>query len=181
MADRLLDAVLSASMELTDASAGWIVQPVNGDLTVIAARSSSPTSGLLGTALGPEVGAAGFVASNGQSIALSAADRDRRYAGGLPLLGGAVPTSAVAVPCADLGATVAVLELVDSASGRFGIDEVEVLSLFGAIVGAAVGLSTPTRAMDPDELAQRLKRWMLSNPATYDLFARGIETVIPHG
>ena len=143
MTDDVLRAAARAAIILCTARACCVLVPGAGDrLVAVAYASSDETLGLDdGAELDREQrGIAHYVLSVGQSLAVSPSAGQPTPLTDLSAFLGAPVTTALAVPCVDGEATRGVLVLVDRVGqAAFGIDELEVAEVLGAVVGAALG------------------------------------------
>jgi GAF domain-containing protein len=171
--DPVLDAVMRAAVSATGATNGWIVEPADERLRVVAAAG-----GEAGTLVDREIdgsagGTVGLVLASGPPMALSPRPDDPRATQGVASLLGVVPASVLCVPCGD-DEVVGALELVDkTGGGSFSFDDVEIATLLAGIAG--VGITARTGGPDlptPAELASALERLAVVVPSRYSTVAR---------
>lgn len=122
---QVLEAIVAAAIEATEAAAGCVLLAgAGGDLRVVA---SAGRPGGEAAARDP----AGYVVASGQPIALSPA-------------GGSfgVATSVLCVPCAAGDAVVGALAVVDKAEGAtFTYEDLELATLLAGIAGTVLGVA----------------------------------------
>lgn len=122
-------ALVDAAVDVSGAARGWLLRLDGDGLVVTAAAGGERANDRVGIRR-PLEGTAGYVAISGQPAALQIRGEDEanRGAGGSDDL----PNSILAAPCG-ADEVLGVLEVVDAASGSFGFDEVEVVSLLADI------------------------------------------------
>lgn len=132
---RSLLAIVEAAVAATGARTGWILRIDGAGFVVAAAAGGVEPDRLLGTRR-PLLGTAGYAASSGQPVAFQPPRSDVANHGA----GGAegAPTSILASPCKDADNTCGVLELVDSGSGSFSFDDVEIAKLLSNVAAACM-------------------------------------------
>ena len=174
-ADPTLQTIIGWAVRATGAESGWLLGLDGDEFSVLAAAGGSQPGSLVGRRIEPR-GAAGFAAASGQPAALRPGPDDTSNAGA----GGveSSPSSVLAVPC-DNGETVGVLELVNSPSGGFGIDDIEVATLLADIAGTAIAESSPTSTVaGPKELGTELSHLAETDPERYRQVATIIQALL---
>jgi GAF domain-containing protein len=177
-----LTAVVTAAVDATGATAGWILEHRDGELVVVAAHGGSTewAASLLGRRTGGAAGTASLVVQSGQPVALQPGAGSMEDELGTELLRRS-PVSLVCVPCLDEDAVVGALQLVDKAGGGpFDFDDVEMATLLGTIAGAAlrevgaVAVDAPT----PESLGRDLARLAEADPARFAAAAKVVEALL---
>jgi GAF domain-containing protein len=177
-----LVAVVTAAVDATGATAGWLLEHHDGDLVVVAVHGGTPAwaTSLLGRHAGATTGSAALVVQSGQPVALQPGSGSLDDELGTELLQRS-PVSLVCVPCLDGDAVVGALQLVDKAGGGpFDFDDVELASLLGTIAGAAlrevgaVAVDAPT----PERLGRDLARLADADPARFAAAATVVEALL---
>lgn len=183
MTGPVLAAIVIAAADVTGASAGWVVGVDGDELRVRAVAGDAPRS-LVGTALAPGAGAAGYVVASGQPLALASRAADPRAAEGLAAALGRPPGSVLCVPCETEDGVVGALELVDKEGGiGFSFDDVELATLLAGIAGAALAGGTPVAPTppSPSELTAGLARLAADAPARYAAVAHAVAALVDGG
>jgi GAF domain-containing protein len=175
-----LHAIARGAVEATGASHAWLLAASDSGLRVVAADGDDAAR-LVGETFPLTTGSVGYVASSGQPLALQPqAGRDDPWTEPHPLLD-RIPTTICAVPCEGSAGLVGVLEVVDKAAGPFTFDDVEVVTLLGAIAGAALddgADQTAEEMADPDAIAAELATLRATDPAQYRQVTRLIEALL---
>ncbi|CAN5115838.1 hypothetical protein BH18ACT4_BH18ACT4_08290 [soil metagenome] len=146
--DRVLDAIVGAAVEATEASAGWLLSSGSGDLVAVAAAGAGAAE-LVGRTAPSESSTTRFVVASGQPMALSAASAASDRAGGNPGVGAVAATasSVLCVPCLWDEAVVGALELVDKSGGSsFSYEDLELVTLLARVAAAALAGPGPDRS-----------------------------------
>ena len=134
----VLQAITSVALDATGARSSWVLALEGRRLRAVGAAGERAGE-LLGTELLAGAGAAGYVVSSGQPIAIAPRGADPRLTEGLSAQLGTVPTSVLCVPCLHDDTVLGALELVDKAGGGpFSFDDLELVTLLGGIAGAAL-------------------------------------------
>lgn len=179
----LLQAIVQSMVDATGAGAGWIATVVDGtELAVVAVAATDLT--LVDRALWQRTpigtGAAGMVVQSGQPVALTASSGSTIDPWAATLTGRA-PPSLVCVPCHDGDQPVGALQLVDKiAGGPFSFDDVEIATLLGPIIGAALaeGAGAATRVASPEQVGGDLARLADADPARYAAVAQVVAALL---
>lgn len=177
----VLAAIARSATEVTGAAAAWLVG-VEGDRLVVRAVAGEAPASLVGSRVAVDAGAAGYVISSGQPLALASRAGDPRASDGLAAALGRPPGSVVCVPCEVDGAVLGALELVDkSGGGNFSFDDVELANLLAGIAGVALGSGGAggrPAAPSPSELAAGLARLAAGAPARYTAVAEAVAMLV---
>jgi GAF domain-containing protein len=159
----VLDTILGSAAGATAAGRGWILGRHADGLEVLAAVG---VDDLVGAVVAP-AGTAGYVVASGQPVATVPRREDASTREGIfervdP------PSSVLSVPCARGDDVLAVLELVDQASGGFTFDDIEIATMLADIVAAVVQNDAPSRAVrSPAELHAELRRLATTDAERY--------------
>jgi signal transduction protein with GAF and PtsI domain len=136
----LLTSIVEATVALFDAEASSIAlyDPATNRL-VFQVAAGSQGQGVVGLAIGPDQGIAGYVFTTGQPLALSDVARDARFGRAAAEQTGYVPRSVVAVPLLDDEGSIGVLEVLDKRSeGTFDLRDIELASVFARQATVAI-------------------------------------------
>jgi GAF domain-containing protein len=139
----LLRSIVEATVTLFDAEASSIAlfDPARGQL-VFEVAAGEQGQGVIGLAISPDQGIAGYVYTTGQPLALSEVERDARFGRGTAESTGYVPRSIVAIPLIDERGTIGVLEVLDKrSSAAFSLRDIELASVFAAQATVAIRAS----------------------------------------
>jgi GAF domain-containing protein len=146
--------VAASSIALHDASTGRLV---------FRAAAGPHGEGVVGLAIAPHEGIAGYAFSTGQPLAVGDVTADPRFERGTAERTGYVPRSLLAVPLVDDEGTIGVMEWLDRLDGApFDLGDVELAT---RVAAAATATARATR-MDHD--VQRLLTRALANVASAD-------------
>lgn len=173
----VLRSIVEATVALFDAEAASIAlfDPTSGRL-VFEVAAGEQGQGVVGLAIDPGEGVAGYVFSTGQPIALSDVERDARFGRSTAEQTGYVPRSLVAVPLSDDEGTLGVLEVLDRrGGGAFDLRDIDLASVFArqatvairssrverdtaallrSVLGAAAAAATEPAAAEPAAAAE---------------------------
>lgn len=144
--DRMLRAIVEATVELFDAEAASIalVEP-DGRLRFRVAAGDRAL-GVVGLTVAQGEGIAGYVAATGQPIAVSDVADDPRFDRSAAERTGYVPRSILAVPLVGGDRTVGVLEVLDRRGAvGFGLADIALAGTFARIAGEAIEVSRVER------------------------------------
>jgi GAF domain-containing protein len=128
----LLRSIVEATVALFDAEASSIAlyDAPTGRL-VFQVAAGSHGEGVVGLAIPPDQGIAGYVFTTGQPLALSDVARDARFGRTAAEQTGYLPRSVVAVPLLDDEGSIGVLEVLDKRSeAAFDLRDIELASVF---------------------------------------------------
>ena len=143
----LLRSIVEATATLFDAEAASIAlfDPARGQL-VFEVAAGEQGQGVIGLAISPDQGIAGYVYTTGQALALSEVERDARFGRGAAEATGYVPRSIVAVPLLDERGTIGVLEVLDKrSSATFSLRDIELAGVFAGQATVAIRASRVER------------------------------------
>jgi GAF domain-containing protein len=145
--EAVLRSVVEATVALFGAEAASIAlfDPAE-DRLVFRVAAGSQGEGVVGLAIPPDQGVAGYVFTTGQPLALSDVERDARFGRSAAEQTGYVPRSLVAVPLVDDEGTLGVLEVLDKRDGAgFDLRDVELASVFARQATVAIRASRVER------------------------------------
>jgi GAF domain-containing protein len=143
----VLRSVVEATVALFGAEAASIAlfDPTT-DRLVFRVAAGSQGEGVVGLAIPPDEGIAGYVFTTGQPLALSDVARDSRFGRSAAEQTGYVPRSLVAVPLIDDEGTLGVLEVLDKHDeAAFNLHDVELASVFARQATVAIRASRVER------------------------------------
>jgi GAF domain-containing protein len=159
--DRVLAAIaarLAAAERLTPASDGALLTSLAGvavaalesqaasialfdpatDRLMFRAAAGPATGDIVGVALEPGVGIAGYAFTTGQPLAVADVSTDPRFDRAVAEATGYVPSSLLAVPIFDAGGVIGVLEALDARAGTFSLHDIDVATTLAEAIAAAV-------------------------------------------
>jgi GAF domain-containing protein len=143
----VLRSIVEATVALFDAEASSIAlfDPARNQL-VFEVAAGEQGQGVIGLAIAPDQGIAGYVFTTGQPLALSEVERDARFGRGAAEATGYVPRSIVAVPLIDERGSLGVLEVLDKrSSAAFSLRDIELASVFARQATVAIRASRVER------------------------------------
>lgn len=127
----------AASIALFDAAAGKLVYEV---------AAGEQGQGVVGLAIAPDEGIAGYTFTTGQALAVSDVERDARFGRSTAERTGYVPRSIVAVPLLDDQGTIGVLQVLDKrTAAAFSLRDVELAGVFARQASVAIRASRVER------------------------------------
>lgn len=138
--EAVLRSIVEATAALFDAEAASIAlfEPATNEL-VFRVAAGDQGQGVVGLAIRPDQGVAGYVFTTGQPLALSDVAGDRRFGRAAAEQTGYVPRSLVAVPLIDDEGSIGVLEVLDRRSqAAFDLRDVELASVFARQATVAI-------------------------------------------
>jgi GAF domain-containing protein len=145
--EAVLRSVVDATVDLFGAEAASIAlyDQASGRL-VFRVAAGSQGEGVVGLAIGPDEGVAGYVFTTGQPLALSDVASDDRFGRRTAEQTGYVPRSLVAVPLLDDEGTIGVLEVLDKRDeAGFDLRDIELASVFARQATVAIRASRVER------------------------------------
>jgi GAF domain-containing protein len=145
----VLRSIVEATVTLFDAEAASIAlyDPALAQL-VFEVAAGEQGQGVIGLAIAPDQGIAGYVFTTGQGLALSEVEQDARFGRGAAEATGYVPRSIVAVPLVDERGTLGVLEVLDKrSSAAFSLRDIELAGVFAGQATVAIRASRVERDM----------------------------------
>jgi GAF domain-containing protein len=143
----VLRSIVEATVALFDAEASSIAlfDPARSQL-VFEVAAGEQGQGVIGLAIAPDQGIAGYVFTTGQPLALSEVERDARFGRGAAEATGYVPRSIIAVPLIDEQGSLGVLEVLDKrSSAAFSLRDIELASVFARQATVAIRASRVER------------------------------------
>ncbi len=143
----VLRSIVEATVALFDAEAASIAlfDPARNQL-VFQVAAGEQGQGVIGLAIAPDQGIAGYVFTTGQPLALSEVERDARFGRGAAEATGFVPRSIVAVPLLDEQGALGVLEVLDKrSSAAFSLRDIELAGVFARQATVAIRASRVER------------------------------------
>jgi len=176
-AEALLRSIVDATVALFQAEAASIaLYDPPTDRLVFEVAAGEQGQGVIGLAIPPGEGIAGYVFSSGQSLALSNVEDDPRFGRQAAEQTGYVPRSIVAVPLTDGDRTIGVLEVLDKRnSPSFTLQDVELAAVFARQAAVAIGATRVERDV------RALLRGALLSVAEGAVDARRVEEVVGAG
>jgi hypothetical protein len=184
---RTAQVVCESAMDATAAEVGWVGLVEGQAVLVIAAAADDPVvaSSMVGRRLAVDAGSVGFVLQSGQPMALHPAGRIGGAASATDepavALLGRPPLSLLCAPCAGPADAVGVLQVLDKGGGgAFSFDDVEVVTLLGTVMGAAlvdVG-AVVDELPPPARLGHDLSGLADTDPARYATVARLVDSLL---
>ncbi len=145
----VLRSIVEATVTLFDAEAASLAlyDPELSQLVFVVAAGEQG-QGVIGLAIAPDQGIAGYVFTTGQALALSEVEHDARFGRGAAEKTGYVPRSIVAVPLIDERGTIGVLEVLDKrSSATFTLRDIELAGVFARQATVAIRASRVERDM----------------------------------
>lgn len=138
--EAVLHSVVEATVALFGAEAASLaLHDPTTDRLVFRVAAGEQGEGVVGLAIRPDEGVAGYVFTTGQPIALSDVERDARFGRSAAEQTGYVPRSLVAVPLLDDEGTIGVLEVLDKRdAGGFDLRDVELATVFARQAAIAI-------------------------------------------
>jgi GAF domain-containing protein len=143
----VLRSVVEATVALFNAEAASLAlfDPISNQLVFRVAAGSKGES-VVGVAIPPDQGVAGYVFTTGQPMALSDVASDPRFGQAAAEQTGYVPRSLVAVPLVDDEGTIGVLEVLDKRNeAAFDLRDIELASVFARQATVAIRASRVER------------------------------------
>jgi GAF domain-containing protein len=173
----ILDAIVSAAVDVTAATVGWLLMVDGDELVVVAAAGGAGPHSRLGRRVAVR-GTAGHVVTAGEPAAIESPPSDSSNVGAGGLDGN--PAGVLAAPCGDED-IIGVLEVArPQGSAPFTLDDVEEVTLLARIAGSALEeLEEPGAAVpSPAELGHGLERLAARDASRYAAVARMIDAVL---
>lgn len=176
-----LQAITEAAADAAGATWAWLLAAESDELVVVTAVGAD-AGAAVGRTIAAGQGSAGYVLSSGQPLAIQIhTEASSPWAAEHPLVG-RVPDAILSVPCPGPGdaGVYGVLELLDCDRGAFSFDDVEIVSLLGAIAGSALseGIRHGPTVAHPDELARELLRLFVDDPPAYARVAAVLQALL---
>jgi GAF domain-containing protein len=138
--EAVLRSIVEATAALFDAEAASLaLYDAAADRLVFRVAAGPRGDGVIGLAIDPSEGVAGYVYSTGQPIAIADTSRDARFSGRVAAATSYVPRSLVAVPLLDDDGVLGVLEVLDKrGDGGFTLRDLELASVFARQATVAI-------------------------------------------
>jgi GAF domain-containing protein len=137
--DELLVALTAAAVTALEAQAASIaLHDATTDRLVFRAASGPAAGDVVGMAIEPGVGIAGYVFTTGQPLAVADVAADPRFERAVAEATGHVPSTLLAVPLSDETGTLGVLEALDRQGGTFTLRDLDVAASIAAVATLAV-------------------------------------------
>lgn len=143
----VLRSVVEATVALFEAEAASIAlyDPAT-DRLVFEVAAGEQGQGVIGVAIRPDQGIAGYVFTSGQALALSDVASDPRFGRTVAEQTAYLPRSIVAVPLVDDHGTIGVLEVLDKRSqAAFSLRDIELAAVFARQAAVAISASRVER------------------------------------
>ena len=139
--------VVEATVALFEAEAASIaLYDAASDQLVFEVAAGEQGQGVIGVAIRPDQGIAGYVYTTGQALALSDVASDPRFGRTVAERTAYVPRSIVAVPLVDDQGTIGVLEVLDKRSqAAFSLRDIELAGVFARQAAVAIRASRVER------------------------------------
>jgi GAF domain-containing protein len=143
----VLRSVVEATVALFEAEAASIaLYDPSSDRLVFQVAAGQQGQGVIGVAIQPDQGIAGYVYTSGQALALSDVASDPRFGRQVAERTAYVPRSIVAVPLLDDQGTIGVLEVLDKRSqAAFSLRDIELAGVFARQATVAIRASRVER------------------------------------
>lgn len=143
----VLRSVVEATVALFEAEAASIaLYDAASDRLVFEVAAGEQGQGVIGVAIRPDQGIAGYVYTSGQALALSDVASDPRFGRTVAEKTAYVPRSIVAVPLVDDHGTIGVLEVLDKRSqAAFSLRDIELAGVFARQAAVAIRASRVER------------------------------------
>ena len=143
----VLRSVVEATVALFEAEAASIaLYDQATDRLVFEVAAGEQGQGVIGVAIRPDQGIAGYVFTSGQALALSDVASDSRFGREVAEKTAYLPRSIVAVPLVDDHGTIGVLEVLDKRSqAAFSLRDIELAAVFARQAAVAISASRVER------------------------------------
>ncbi len=143
----VLRSVVEATVALFEAEASSIaLYDAATDKLIFEVAAGEQGQGVIGVAIRPDQGIAGYVFTSGQALALSDVASDPRFGRTVAEKTAYVPRSIVAVPLIDEHGTIGVLEVLDKRSqAAFSLRDIELAGVFARQATVAIRASRVER------------------------------------
>jgi GAF domain-containing protein len=165
----LLQSIVEVARAIFAAKASSIfLLDEDADELVFEAVAGEGSDSLVGTRMPSSTGIAGWVLVTRQPLILDDVQSDPRHARSVAEKTGYVPNGLMAVPLLHEDRSLGVLQVLDRASGRFALEEMELLGLFASQAAIALDLLGHAR---------RAQRVLADRPADVGVVARLAATV----
>jgi GAF domain-containing protein len=157
--EAVLRSIVEATVALFGAEAASLaLYDPTADRLVFRVAAGARGDGVVGLAIRPDEGVAGYVFTTGQPLALADVEGDARFGRAAAEQTGYVPRSLVAVPLLDEEGTIGVLEVLDKRDAAgFDLRDVELAAVFARQAAVAIRssrLERDVRTLVRDTLAR---------------------------
>jgi GAF domain-containing protein len=157
-----LDAIVRAATVVLDAAAASIALHDAATDRLVFTVAAGPAAGqVVGLAIDPAAGIAGYAFSTGQPLAVADVAVDARFDRSVAEATGYVPKSLLATPLFDEAGPIGVLEVLDRAGGTFDLRDLEVA---GSLAAAATVVVRAVRSGDVGALLRAALVDVLGEP-----------------
>ncbi len=175
--EAILRSVVEAAAALIRAEAASIaLYDATTDTLVFRVAAGEQGQGVIGMAIRPGDGVAGYVFASGEPLAIGEATVDPRFRRDAAEQTGYVPRSLVAVPLADDAGTIGVLEILDRRDGgAFDLMDLEAATVFAR--QATVAIRATSLGRDTASILREALR-ALSGSGTTALDDAAIEAIV---
>jgi GAF domain-containing protein len=173
----IFDAIVTAAVDVTAATVGWLLMIDDDELVVVAAAGGASPQSRVGRRV-PVAGTAGLVISSEQPAAIETPENETSNMGAGGLDGN--PAGVLAAPCGD-EEVLGVLEVArPEGTETFTFDDVEEVTLLARVAGAALEELEEAMAAVPSpvELGAELERLAATDAVRYAALARMIDPVL---
>jgi GAF domain-containing protein len=137
--DELLEAVAGLAVSALEAQAASIaLYDAVADRLVFIAAAGPAAGTVVGIAIEPAVGIAGYAFTTGQSLAVADVATDPRFDRAVAEATGYVPSTLLAVPLTDATGSIGVLEVLDRRGGSFSLRDLDLATSIAGLATAAV-------------------------------------------
>jgi signal transduction protein with GAF and PtsI domain len=179
--DAVLRSIVEATVTLFGANAASIALYDSAtNRLVFRVAAGEQGAGVLGLAIPPDQGLAGYVFSTGQALAISDVATDARFGRAFAERTGYVPTSIVAVPLVDDESTIGVLQVLDKRdASAFSLRDVELASVFAR--QAAVAISASRLERDTATVLTAVARGLVGDDASVDALVDAAGSALAEG
>lgn len=131
-----LAGIAVAALEAQAASIALFDAPA--DRLVFRAAAGPAAGDIVGVAIDPQTGIAGYAFTSGQPLAIADVTTDPRFDRSVAEASGYVPSSLLAVPIVGPASTLGVLEALDGRRGAFSLHDIDIATAIASAVAAAV-------------------------------------------
>jgi hypothetical protein len=171
---RVLDAIIRAAAQLTEASAAVVAAREGDEIVVVAVAGADPRR-FVGQRLVPGDDALAYVLAGGQAMSLIA----ERPQAALPAADPAARETTMCLPCIGAEGAVGALELRRDVE-PFAARETRVAELLADVVAAELESRSDTRGdvPTPDELSAELRQLAAGDPSRYTAVAWALEALL---
>ena len=138
--EELLVALAGVAVAALESQAASIALYDPATERLVFRAAAGPAAGdIVGVALEPGTGIAGYAFTTGQPLAVSDVAADPRFERAVAEASGYVPSSLLAVPILDAAGAIGVLEALDGRRGTFSLHDIDLATSIAGAVAAAVG------------------------------------------